>query len=292
MLNSQKINYFSHPSGENKSFKLILCGLPEINTKEISDSLSATHNITPTKVVMFNTKASSKMYLCHFTLTENVNIKTVSAIKSVYHHIVTWQKFKPKNKGPTQCYKCVMYGHGIGSCNRFAVCMLCAGNHLTKECNVIAKNSSNPTYKCYNCASAKLQHNHKANDPNCPFRAKYIATIEKARNKNKAKTESRRIVERTHSNTHSRTGTFVKAPMPSPLTRTFAEATSSFNTQSSHRSTAPRDANNTQTQSNDDLWSIREVTHLLLSSINELKQCKSKLDQLAVIAHLLEHACK
>lgn len=29
-LDSTKINYFSHPSNDNKSFKLILCGLPVV----------------------------------------------------------------------------------------------------------------------------------------------------------------------------------------------------------------------------------------------------------------------
>lgn len=292
ILNAERINYFSHPSDENRTFKLILCGLPEIETKTISDSLTSTYNLTPTKIVMFNTKASSKMYMCHFAQTEKVNEKSVSTIKSVYQHIVTWKKYKPKNKGPTQCYKCSMYGHGIQGCQRFAVCMLCANNHLTKDCKVIAKDTSHPAYKCYNCSSAKLEHNHKANDLNCPFRAKYIATIDKARSKNKAKTESKRITQRTHTNAHSNAGTYVKAPMPSPLTRTFAETASSFNTNQNRRNTAPRVSNNTQTQSNDDLWSIGEVTHLLLTSINELKQCKSKLEQLAVIAKLLQHACE
>ena len=290
-LKTEKINYFSHPSGENKTFKLILCGLPEIDTKLISESLSSTYNLTPTKIMLFNTKSTSKMYLCHFTQTDKVNEKSVSTIKSVYQHIVTWKKFKPTNKGPTQCYRCSMYGHGIGGCFRYAVCMLCAGNHLTKECEVIKKDTPNPAYKCFNCASAKLQHNHKANDLNCPFRAKYIVTIDKARNKNKAKTESKRDIERIHTNVHSSAGTFVRAPMPTPLTRTFAETIASSNTQSNRRNT-PRAENNTQTQSNDDLWSFAEVTHLLLTSINELKKCKTKIEQLAVIAHLLEHACK
>lgn len=132
-LDAGKINYFSHANNENKLFKSVLCGLPIVDTNEIVESLSTTHNITPTKVTMFNTRASTKMYLCHFDKSENVNVKSVSSIKSVYHHIVSWQKHKPKNRGLTQCFRCAMYGHGISCCKRFAVCMLCSGNHLTKK---------------------------------------------------------------------------------------------------------------------------------------------------------------
>lgn len=290
-LNKLKINYFSYANNTNKTFKLILCGLPVINTSDIVDSLTSTYNITPTKIVMFNTKATTKMYLCHFTTTEDVNVKTVSAITSVYHHIVSWQKFKPKNKGPTQCFKCAMFGHGISSCSRFAVCMLCAGNHLTKECKSITKETENPQYKCYNCLSAKLKHDHKANDLECPFRAKYTATMANARNNRT--TASTKNVANTHSTkTQGNIGAFVRAPIPAPLSKSFAEITAqtSINTKTNQRYSHSFETRHTQ--HNNDLWTITEVTQLLLNSINDLKQCKSKLDQLSVITNLLQHACQ
>lgn len=39
------------------------------------------------------------------------------------------------------------------------------------------------------------------------------------------------------------------------------------------------------------LWLFAEVSNILLSSINQLKSCKSKLEQLEVIARLIQHAC-
>lgn len=290
MLSESKINFFTHASSENKVFKVILCGLPIVETSVIINSLTSSHKITPLKVIMFNTNAATKMYLCHFDKSA-VNMKLLKGIKSVYHHIVTWQKFKPKDKGPTQCYQCTMYGHGISCCKRFAVCMLCSGNHLTKACTAITKETVNPTYKCFNCASAKLPHDHKANDVKCPFRAKYIETVEKARGKHTQKSIPKKIEVNPNSFPALSGGKFVRAHASPQLMNSFAEATaqSSSNSYSNHRN--QRATTQMNQVANNDLWSFNEVAQLLLSSINELSKCKSKLDQLNVIANLLQHAC-
>lgn len=223
--------------------------MPEVETSDIIDSLKTNNNITATKVIMFNTKSQSKLYLCHFQKSE-VNMKVLNAITSCHHHIIKWQPFKATRKGPTQCFRCMLYGHGISQCMRYAVCSLCSGNHLTNTCTIITKETANPEYKCYNCASAKLPaHNHKATDPNCPYRAKYEQTVKNARDKNKTTNTS------TNANTHenangnssntnvnnnndnSNDHRYVRAPNPPPMrvsyadtTRTPPTTTSIFNT--------------------------------------------------------------
>lgn len=298
-LKTQKINFFSHPDDANNTFKVVLSGLPEIDTNEIITEMQTTYSIEVTKVVMFNTKSQSKLYLCHITKTKNLNLKTLNTIKVIYHHIVKWQAYKPKQQ-PTQCYRCCMYGHGARSCNRYAICILCSGNHLTKQCTIILPNTVNPEYKCFNCMSAKLQHNHKANDPKCVFRAKYVVTKEMAQSKHKQKPPSKRHAsERENNSTEYR---YVRAPQPPPLTHTFAATTK--NKQNPQTLTSIRQASSSlasnasmstntfaPSNSSDDLWTITEVAQLLSQSINELKQCSSKLDQLNVIARLLSHAC-
>lgn len=284
----------SHPDETNNTFKVVLSGLPEIDTNEIISDMQNTYNIEVTKVVMFNTKSSNKLYQCHIIKKDNTNLKSLNTIKVVYHHIIKWQAFKPKQKSPTQCYRCCMYGHGAHSCNRYAICILCSGSHLTKNCTVILPNTENPIYKCFNCLSANLPHNHKANHPDCPFRAKYVVTKEKAQNKNKTKSPSGRNTFSRESIEHR----YVLAPQPPPLQGTFAETTS--NKQNSQNHTAERQSSSsslnpihtfTPSNSTSELWTIIEVAQLLTQSINELKKCSSKLDQLNVIAKLLSNAC-
>ncbi|KAJ6643460.1 hypothetical protein Bhyg_08421, partial [Pseudolycoriella hygida] len=53
------------------------------------------------------------------------------------------------------------------------------GNHVTKDCKTITPDMESPLFKCYNCScSLNLPHDHKANDVDCPFRAKYIVAKE------------------------------------------------------------------------------------------------------------------
>lgn len=145
-LKVNKVNFFSHPD-ENKTFKAVLSGLPEIQPDDIINSLSTEHGIIANKVIMFNTNKTNKLYLCHFD-KQQVNMKSLNNIKAVYHHIIKWLPYKPNRNGPTQCYRCCMFGHGISACMRYAVCMLCSGNHLTNECTNITKDTINPKYKC------------------------------------------------------------------------------------------------------------------------------------------------
>lgn len=287
VLDKEKVNYFSHPNSDKKIFKAVLRGLPEIDTAAISGSLTDSHKITPSKIIMFNTKSSSKLYLCHFDKGV-VNMNTLNTIKSVYHHVVSWQTYKPKKKTVTQCYRCTMFGHGISTCKRFMVCMLCAENHLTTECNTITKDTVSPTYKCFNCAGANLKSDHKANDMNCPFRAKYITTIEKARGStNKQSTQKNENDEKTKSSVGKNIGQYVKAP--TPHTQTYAEAAAQPYT-STHSNARNASTKSKIKQSSDELFTFAEVTELLLTCINDLKRCKTKFDQIVVITNLMQHA--
>lgn len=292
-LKATKVNFFSHPDASNKVFKAVLSGLPEMPTNDIVSCLQTNYELTPSKIVMFNTKSHNKLYLCHFDKA-NTNMKLLKSIKVVHQHIVTWMPYKPKRMGPTQCYRCCMYGHGISSCNRFAVCMLCSGNHTTTECNVITPSTTNPTFKCFNCECANIKHDHKANDPNCPFRAKYELSRDNARNKHKQKPSSNRRNTFNANDKVSSVHRFVLAPAPLPQYASYASVTQAQNNIQPNidNRSKQQHTHTSNSNSNNDLWSISEVTSLLLSSINELNKCTSKLDQLKVIANLLQHACK
>lgn len=239
---------------------------------------------------MFNTKSHSKVYLCHFAASE-VNLKLLNKIKAVYHHIVKWQPFKPKENAPTQCFRCCMYGHGASFCVRYAVCILCSGDHLTKECKVIKPDAKEPIYKCFNCISNKLEHNHKANDINCPFRAKYLALRSSAHNKKKGKPTTQSLTN--NNSKESQNHMYVRAPQPHPTLNSYAAVTSQTTASSSNTLNDTKKPTQASSNSNDsNIWTIAEVSQILINSINELKQCKSKLDQLTIIAQLLQNACK
>lgn len=287
------INFFYHPDSK-KIFKAVLTGLPIVETNEIINSLKHTYNVTALKVSMFNTKAASKLYLCHFDKSE-INMKTLNTIKVVYSHIIKWQAYKPKQQTLTQCYRCSMYGHGASTCVRYTVCMLCAGEHLTKECTVIKPDTQNAVFKCFNCLSNNLPHSHKANDIQCPFRAKYSATRENMKSKNRKSTSPTNMNNNNNNIYTNNEHRYERAPQPEPMKLSYAAAAALTNTQSKPTHTTKSSSSNQNTFSNVDdnnnLWSFAEVSQIMLQCISELKQCQSKFDQLTVIANMLHHAC-
>lgn len=291
-LNAKSVNFFSHPDSGDKIFKVVLSGLPEIDIKTITDCLTTDYGLIAKKIIMFNTKSSNKLYLCEFD-SAVVNMKKLNDVNAVYHHRVKWLAYKQTRNGPTQCRRCLMFGHGQKFCNRYTACGLCSGNHLTSECTVISVNTKNPTYKCFNCASAKLPHTHRADDETCPFRAKYMETRTNAKTKSKRGTSEQK---RDNINTNVRNE---RAPAPTSSRTSFANAVSNGkiqpNIQQASTSSAPNSFATTSTHndnSNNDLFSIAEVSQILFNSIRELQQCKTKLDQLMVIANILQYACK
>lgn len=172
-LDELKIQYFSHPTGNNKIFKLMLCGLPEFPVNEITEHLKQKNNISVKKIVMLNSPTTFRRYILQFDPKENSK-SDIKNIKSVLHHIVKWLPAKPSNRGPTQCLYCGMFGHGISSCHRAPTCFLCGEKHETKNCTFKSDDTDQRVFKCFNCKQRNLPHNHKASDPQCPARIKYI----------------------------------------------------------------------------------------------------------------------
>lgn len=270
-LSENKIEFFSHTPAKNKSFKLVLHGLPGFATDDISNFLNTQCNVKVEKIIMLNSENTLKRYLVQFDAKENTRSDILN-IKAILNHIVRWLPAKRINRGPTQCLNCGMYGHGIAACFRKPKCSLCGGDHVTKNCSFQTENNDQRVYKCHYCRANKLPHNHSASDPQCPARLKYIEI------KSRANKKSERSAEKQFSATYD---AFPSLPPP-PLTRSFADAANTTH-ETQHRRT--RNDENTG-----ELFTFAEVSKIMLNCVNDLQKCTNKLDQLKVIANLLSHA--
>lgn len=220
------------------------------------------------------------------------NLRNISV---VFNHIIKWLPYKPRKQGPTQCYNCGMFGHGASFCHRPAVCLLCSGEHTTKECHIKKgdNNIDQHAYKCVNCIRKKIQHNHKATDSSCPVRAEYSSIRSKINTKTSA-TNNRSTMKHNAQ-------TFQPAPTPPPLSHSFARTLRSNNNNkssntgfSSNASSASSSSSSTRSDythstASEQLWTFAEISNILLDSLNALSQCKTKTDQLKVITGLLQH---
>lgn len=286
ILNINQVEYFSHPGGEQKAFKVVLSGLPEIEPDLILNSLKERNNVKPMSISQLNGEGPNKLYLLQFN-REEISRADLNNVKIVFHHIVKWLPFKPRKRGPTQCFNCGMYGHGATYCNRKIACLLCGEAHLSNTCplEALTDADSHVVFKCINCASNGLPANHRATDDACPAKHDYIAIRGRAntrpsKNSVPRKEEIPRNAQQNNPNTN--VGSLVSTNV------SFAEMLKQGSSTFSRR-TVPENVNVTGRQ---DLWSFTEVSELLLQSIDELSKCQTKLDQLRVIANLLQHACK
>lgn len=276
-LRERKTEFFTHPFGMAKTFKLILSGLPEVPTDDIIDHLKTHCNVKVTKVIMLTSTSSFKRYVLQFDPRE-VTKADIKNIKVVLNHLIKWLPAKQRNKGPTQCLNCGMFGHGIGSCHRKTKCFLCAENHETKSCTFNAESTVQRIFKCNNCKSNNMPHNHKANDANCPSRMKYL---EIKTNMNK----KRCTVTQNFVHTNEAFPPLLHAPPPPPLTQSFAHAA-----KQQHRHSATTD--DRHMRGDNTLFTFAELSEIMLNCVNELSQCTSKLEQIRVIANLLGNVCK
>lgn len=299
LFRTKKVEFFTHPFGNLKMFKLILCGLPEVPTTEISEWLKSQNNVNVTKISMLNTNGSFKKYILQFDPNENSK-SDIKNIKVIMNHVIKWLPTKPHKKGPTQCHKCGMFGHGIMACFRTPRCNLCGEGHESKSCSFNSQEDSQRIYKCHNCKASNLPHNHKADDLNCPMRIKYIE-IKNTANKRKSQSAVKQF-----QSTAAAFPQLTPAPPPPPLTRSFANVASQHaNTQFSATNGNPF-ANNPNQQTcnrhtatdatpyanNNNLFSFAEVSEIMINCVNELQHCTCKLDQIKVIANLLNYVCK
>lgn len=285
-LKAKDIEYFTHPFGEAKTFKLILSGLPELPTADITNWLKSQNNITVNRIIMLNSGGSHKRYLVQFNPKEN-NRTEVMNIKVILNHVIKWIPAKNNRKGPSQCLRCAMFGHGISACNRKPTCLLCGEAHETKDCSFSGTDDSEQRiFKCFNCKAKNLQHNHKASDPLCPCRINYIEIRSSANNRKPQATQQRQQ-QYVHTPEHFPPLSQARpTQLAQPLTRSFADAAKHTPRQQFNSHV------NAQRDRGDDLFTFAEVSDILFSCINELEKCKSKFDQMRVIANMLSNVCK
>lgn len=282
-LKANNIDHFTYASKDTKVCKVVLSGLPELPIETVKADL-ASLNIQPELIIQMTTRIRNPhraLYLLHLNGNE-IKFQDLQKVRAICHTIVRWSLFKPKFKGPTQCRNCTMYGHGTRNCNRKPTCTLCASNeHNQSDCPLskLPKDSP-PVYKCSYCISNKLQPtNHRANDPNCPARNAYVnarksvASKQVNKNADKAKTTN-------WNSTQMIPAQMIPAPIPPPLQRSFKDVVASnMNNQ--------QDTVNNST--NDELFTTTELFKIFASAIEQIRSCKTKLDQIQVITNLLSY---
>lgn len=263
-LNKNNIKFYTHDIQCEKTTRYIISGLPDMDTTEINDELSS-KNINPVKISKLTVKKprfeNEMIYLIHF-VSNSISLKELQRIKAINHTIVTWKTHIQKYRGPTQCTRCQMFGHGGKNCHLNLNCRKCGGRHETPTCSETA-------VKCSNCNG-----DHQADDKDCPKKIAFMQMRQKLSTANQATKRVTYTKPRFEASDFPPLSAAPRQPnfwsAPSPQLAHFNRTISNQNLQ--------------QIGSNpDELFSHQEILAVTQEVLSGLRRCKSKEDQLNLI---------
>lgn len=260
----RNVSYHSYQLEEDKTTKVVLHGLFDLPTNEVTELLKE-ENIFPVEVKKLPIKNKKydehAVYILHFP-KGTVSLQLLKNIRAVNHCRVNWEYFSSK-PGPMQCKRCKLFGHGAANCNRAKKCYLCAGEHDSIICPLTAGSSAGdgrvPAHKlkCANCDG-----NHTARFHECSQRPVPVA-------KNTTHTNRKFAPCATD---------FPSLPQKPPLQRWTQRVQTNTNQQ--------RYAN-----TNNDLFDRTEILPIIEEVICNLAPCKSKQEQLMTIFAIVTKYC-
>lgn len=281
-LKKSNFNFYTHEVKSSKIFKLVLFGLPRLPIDSIMNEFITVHNIKPVSVKEINTKRSCEddaLYIVEFD-RNHVSKNEVLKIKHFGCVVVHWRRPFKGNKGPTQCAKCAMYGHGARNCNRVKVCTACAGNHDSGDCSLSKSGTHNSVvYKCFNCCKRNFKNiNHRADDPNCPCRREYLEI------RQRLTARTRAIVTRS-ANPDINDCDFPQLPRQNR-----GENARDGNTSSQGRVLFSDVSRGNSRDNNDDDLTNEKLLEIFFNAVDALEKCRTKFDKLRVLGMMLKHA--
>lgn len=179
-LKEEKYQFHTYPKKEEPQMKFVLYGLPILELDELERGLTAI-NVSPIKTAQMKMKqrrhADDQNYLLYFKGGSQKGeqekfFRSLQSITIVCGYRVRWAKYENKRRGPTQCSKCLQFGHGGKGCNKTPNCFRCSEQHDSKDCMYIAKDSNrvpDMNLKCHFCGG-----NHTAISQKCSIRAQIV----------------------------------------------------------------------------------------------------------------------
>lgn len=285
ILKENQMEFHSYNSKDNRLYTTFLHGLPRTNTEDIVTELK-NYNLTPHTVAEIKTKFSTDnnaVYKVQFN-RKTFNPNSLKNVRTISNVIITWKKYKPKNNyKPTQCWNCLMYGHGGEHCQRKAACMICAQLHHTSECPFNTNEKRPVVFTCFNCKKhGKERSDHSANDINCPLRSLYLET----RARVTSKPQSNRQQQQQQQNSFQLNG----GEFPNLRNNN----TNHNNIENSNNTNNRRIYNNTsyanQLKTGNDLFSTDELFEIFTTAMDDLQRCTSKVQQIKVVMSMVKYA--
>lgn len=288
MVNKLKLKgtqFYSHPIRDQKRFKLILFGLPQLSIQTISEEFKSVFNIEPISITEVKTAKSNKddaLYAIEFDKNQ-VTKKDVRGIKYLCGIVIQWRNPLRRAQGPVQCSKCTMYGHGAPNCFRKSVCLGCGGPHDFSVCQLSKTTSEGPVvYKCFNCQrNNKKNINHRADDKRCPSREEYLEMRQRLSNNNR----------QINANRNKRpTYSFSEKDFPSNFNANDSNVIKSWpRLNNPNPGRIERSPSREYHPTDDNDISNEKLLEIYFEALDALQKCRNKFDKMRVLGMMLKN---
>lgn len=289
------LHFFSYNAERRSALQLICKGVPnEISVDKLTSILTLAE-VTPIDVCKIPTKNGNAIFAVDYDRSLFSLEIVKERVRAIEFNLVRWEYTKKPTKGPIQCKNCTMFGHSQAHCYRPTICYMCTGGHSPKQCpNLAIEDETKQVNQCSNCMANKLDHKHWANHPMCPSRLLYTEMLEAKKKKaskrplninSNSTTAWPSLPPPKRTNVNVKLGTSSPPPlMPINDTRRRLNPWNYV-----HRQQSTPQAS-TSTASNEELFSIDELTNIMVGAIDDISKCRTKADQLKVIANLIKLA--
>ena len=180
VLKAKEHHFHTYSGKQERLMKFVLYKVPDMRIEELKEGLNA-ENISPIRIVKMTMKRKEynehQNYLLYFKgenqkgEQENL-LKTLKNVKIVILYKPNWAIYKNKRNGPSQCSRCLQFGHGERGCNRPPICFRCSEQHDSKTCVHLSEDNKkvpNDKLKCHFCGEK-----HTAISPTCTKRTEII----------------------------------------------------------------------------------------------------------------------
>lgn len=141
--------FYTFQKKEDKPYRVVLKNLhPSVDINELKSEIEFMGHkvIRISNVKHRTTKHPLPIFFIELE-TNNESNKKIFEITKLLNQIISFEPPYKKRDVP-QCMRCQEYGHTKNYCKKIPVCVKCAKNHLTSECQIKEKIKE---VKCANC---------------------------------------------------------------------------------------------------------------------------------------------
>jgi hypothetical protein len=289
----QKKPFFTHALKEDQLSKFVLSGLHKMPTDEIKGEIRA-GSITPAMVKEMAIKKkrhdNHTLYIVYFFKRDKVRLADLQAQKTIGYMRVQWSHYQNKRTGPSQCSKCLRFGHGTANCHAEARCIRCAQTHASKDCPLIQvegggeplKMVAKDLLKCVHCG-----FQHTANYQGCSKRQEFIRARETA-TRNSKEGSKQRQPSRPSNNFSFQPALQLNDLNFPPIGQ--SQGTQPAWTRSPTQRTSPRDrtpqVNVPINEINSELFNSTQLFTIFSEMTSKLAAANSKQDQIAALMQI------